>query len=321
MKAGLGRTPTPERSQKTTKRKSRGRRQFTSATRFAASGAEQFLDAQSSLIWDADPSEFDDAPRDDEVPDGYHDDEDPGLFDEDEGGPTAPRSSWVPWVRLAIFEQHGSLRFVTSLPVANRTRTESSLSHLENAWKETAQVLIEKQSVALRCRTPLDAMRALERTPMETLERSAGQGSRDRRVVLSTPFGLVPLWFFAQGRADNLFQDLEQIGRAAIATGAQTVSPKMIKTLIPNPTLNPESIRRAHGMTLVAVGRQPEIVARHRALWPLTTTGELLDDLGVVDGVGRSAAVAFLALVGAFDPPSLLLSAAVPTRPRREVTP
>lgn len=310
-----------DRGRTTTRGRHRGRGRFTAATRFAAATAGQHLDSDAPLGWDTDPSEVDDAPNDADVPADYHDDEDGGIYDGDDAGLSAPRSSWIPWVRLSIFLREGELRYSVALPEADRPGLERSLFHLGQGWEQTAKTLINTQGAALRCSTPLAALRALSPFAMSDLERSVGQGSRDRRVVLNTPFGLAPLWFFAQGRKDELFRDLERLGQAVMARRETRLTPALIEELVRNPSVKPDSIRRAHGQALLAVAHNPGIVARHRSLWPLTTTGELLDDLGIVADVGRSAAVAAMALAGAFDPPGLLIAASAHGGPRREATP
>ncbi len=307
---------------KTTDTRRRTKPRFSAATRFAAASAERHLDADSPTDWDTDPSEIDDAPPAADVPIGYHDDEDGAVYDEDgeDSDLSAPRSSWVPWVRLSIYLRDGQLMYLTELPGSDQPDLARSLFHLDRGWGTTAQTLIDTQGDALRCSTPLAALHALNPFPMSSLERSAGQGSRDRRVVVNTPFGLTPLWFFAQGRGDSLFGDLERLGRALIARQESRLSPELVTDVVRTPSVKPDSIRRAHGRALLAVAHQPAVVARHRAKWPLTTPDDLLDDLGVVARVGRSSAVASLALAGAFDPPELLIASSARSEPRREAT-
>jgi len=282
------------------------------------------VDSDSSVEWEWDPCEVDDAPDTENVPTDYHDDEDEGVYEEDRDL-RAPVSSWTPWVRLSIFVRDGQLGYTTSVPATDGLATEVSLHHLGQGWATTAQTLIGAQGNALRCATPLAALHALGPYAMEDLERSAGQGSRDRRVVVDTPFGLAPLWFFAQGRSDGLFQDLETLGRAVMARQPTRLTPAVIEEIIHNPSIKADSIRRVHAKALLALAHQPEVLARHRSLWPLTTIDALFDDLGVeATGkahLGRSGDVAVLALVGAFDPPNLLLASVARHTPRREPSP
>jgi hypothetical protein len=99
----------------------------------------------------------------------------------------------------------------------------------------------------------------------------------------------------------------------------------MIEKTVRHPSANPDTVRRIHGKALLALARQPEILAKHRSMWPLTTIDDLFDDLRVEAAgkarLGRSGSVAVLALVGAFDPPNLLLAAAANRQPRREAQP
>jgi hypothetical protein len=148
------------------------------------------------------------------------------------------------------------------------------------------------------------------------MERSGGQLSRDARVVIGTPFGLAPLWLFSQGRKDSLLRDLERLGRDVIEARPERLTAEAIDGIVRSPAVKPDTIRRAHGPALLALARRPEVLARHRSLWPLTAPEALLDDLGLDLRVGRSWPVATLALVGAFDPPGLV-AAGPPPRPRR----
>jgi hypothetical protein len=138
-------------------------------------------------------------------------------------------------------------------------------------------------------------------TGQEAIARSSGQLSRDADVIIRTHFGRSPIWFFNEGREDNFYMDLETLGAAVIGQSLDQLTKEMIIKLVPRPSVLPDSIRRNHGLALLAVARRPEIVARHRALWPLTTPEALLDDLGITAQDGRSRPVATLALVGAFD--------------------
>ena len=344
----------------------------TDAIRFAAALAEQYLDEGRTPSWQSDPSEFDDAPRDRDVPPGYRDDEDEGVFGDDERDLAPPQSSWIPWVRLSFFLRGKQLDYRVNLPEADSVELGVSLGYLEKAWDENAQMLLASMPETLCCTSPLEALHTmpvvtamrmmpvkqsvadangknkqeavkepvLDRSGMPVLdkdgnpklaivkelqmvsgqvamERSTGQYSRDRTVVIRTPFGLAPWWFFAQGRNDNLHSDLEQLGKAMIANNWTEPTRDMVEEVVRQSSIKPDSIRRTHGLTLVAVVRHPEVVARHRRLWPLTTIDDFLSDLQAhsTGSVGKSQGVATLALVGAFDPPAPTVTA---WQPRRE---
>jgi hypothetical protein len=301
--------------------KARKKGRFNATTRFAIATAERHLDVDAETPWELDPPEFDDAPRDEDVPPDYHDDEDDGLYD-DGRDLRAPTSSWIPWVRLSIFWRDGRLDYRTELPDTDSPGVGRSQFYLRRNWTTTAQTLISTQEEALRRTTPLAALHALGPYAMKDLEQSDGQGTRDRRVVIRTPFGLAPLWFFAQGRSDGLFNDLERIGRAVMKSRPKSLSKEMITETVRHPSLLPDTIIRVRGKTLIALSQHPDVLAKHRSLWPLTTPRDLLDDLGLESDesrLGRAGDVAVLALAGAFDPPDLLLAASARREPKREI--
>ena len=291
-----------------------------SAIRYAAAAAERYLDSDRPTAWADDNPIPDDAPTPDEMPEWVTDDEDDVVLGDDEAGLSAPPASWMPWVRLSIYLTGGHLTFRVHMPATDDRDIEQSLAHLTDSWTETARTLIATHSQALLSTTAASALRVMSPYPMKDLERSVGQGSRDKRVVIATPFGLAPLWFFAQGRKDDLFDDLTNLGKALLVDKPSKLTASTISDIIRHPSVQPDSIRRAHGEALLAVVHQPGVVAHHRNLWPLSTPQELLNDLGVTSKVGRSIPVATLALVGAFDKP-LQLSARSAARPQQEVKP
>jgi len=290
-----------------------------STIRYAAATAERHLASGPALDWADDKTVIDDSPTPDELPEWYPDDEDDTLLGDDESALVAPPvSSWMPWVRLSVYVADGRLSYRVHIPASDNPDIERSLRHLSDGWTATAKTLIATHPEALLCMTPLDALRAMSPDPMSKLERSAGQGSRDRRVLIATPFGLAPLWFFAQGRSDDLFNDLIRLEQTLQTGEADKLTATVISDVLRRPSVQPDSIRRAHGEALLAVAGQPGIVARYCNLWPMTTPQEFLDDLGVCSKVGRSVPVATLALIGALSPPQQL-SAKTVSRPPRVV--
>jgi len=281
------------------------------AIRYAAATAERYLDSQEPPEWTEDRSIADDAPTVDQMPEWILDNTDDTILGDDADDVKSGPASYMPWVRLSIYASGGNIAFQVHVPVTDDPGIQQSLKHLRDGWAKTAQALIATHPRALLSHTPLEALRVMGSYPMKELERSAGQGSRDKRVVIATPFGLAPLWFFAQGRKDNLFDDLVEVGAALLAERPDRLTASTISQIIRRPSVQPDSIRRAHGEALLAVVHQPDVVARHRSLWPLTTPQDLLDDLGVTSKVGRSAPVATLCLVGAFDPPRQLTARSV----------
>jgi len=276
-----------------------------STIRYAAAAAERHLASDPALDWVDDKTVTDDSPTPAELPEWYPDDEDDTLLGDNENGLMVPSmASWMPWVRLSIYEDGGNLSFRVHLPASDDPDIERSLGHLSDGWAETARTLIATHQQALGCKTLIDALCVMSPDPMKALERSAGQGSRDKRVLIATPFGLAPLWFFAQGRKDELFEDLLDIGRALRSDRLVRLTAGIIADIIRRPSVQPDSIRRAHGEALLAVANQPCVVARFRSYWPMATPQDLLDALGIHSKVGRSVPVATLALVGAFDQPS-----------------
>jgi hypothetical protein len=150
------------------------------------------------------------------------------------------------------------------------------------------------------------------------IEQSGGQLSRDVNVVVSTPFGLTPIWFLFQGRTDSLYSDLLTLGKALLTQRPEKITEKMISGTLKYPAIKPDSIRRSHGDTLLAIVHHPDVIDRHRNLWPLTTLKALREDLENASGLACSSQpVATLALVGAFSDQDPLLERASsrPSRP------
>ncbi|MDR1189700.1 MAG: hypothetical protein LBK95_19985 [Bifidobacteriaceae bacterium] len=322
---------------------------YTAADRFAASWAQDRLNPTEEADWPEDQACLDDAPSLDDLPEGSPDEDDVLLGDDDRGLPApSPSPSWLPWVRLSITLDGDRLGYMIGLPFTGDSETDERLERLAYGWSQIAETLIRSQAPALRSSSLLEAVRALppatamkwvavkgldgkvaknaegktvtelrQVTGARAIERSSGQFSRDRRVVVGTPFGLAPLWLFGQGRQDSLFRDLERIGRQVVEDKPESLTAPMIEKMARNPAVKPESIRRAHGQALLAVAHRPGVIARHRALWPLTSPDALLDDLGVTGRTGRSQPVATLALAGAFDPPGLIVARSTARPPRR----
>lgn len=288
------------------------------AIRQAAAAAERYLDANETEAQDEDEGVLDDAPLIDDLPEWVPDDENDVVLGDDERDPLPPSPSWMPWVRLSIYWSDGQLHYRVHIPPSEDPDIEFSLGILADGWAAIAQTLIRVHERALAAPSALEAVKLLSPYPMKDLERSVGQGSRDKRVVINTPFGLTPLWLFAQGRADALFSDLQLVGQMLLTEKPDKLTKQMISRIIRRPSVQPDTIRRAHGQALLAVIRHPEVVSRHRALWPLTTPEALLDDLGVEGATGRSVPVGTLALVGAFDSQAQVTARAAGRPPQRE---
>ncbi|MDR2252534.1 MAG: hypothetical protein LBD97_01505 [Bifidobacteriaceae bacterium] len=273
---------------------------YTSVMRHASAGAERHITAGVEDPWPDSPgSEFDDAPSPDDLPDWDFDDEDDLVDPDDAAPPLDP--TWLPHVRLSIFTRGGGLACRVHLTHAADKETAQWLTAIARAWAELGNQLITNQGPALRASSPLDALRALKPMSQQSLERSAGQGSRDRRVLISAPFGLAPLWFFSKAMAPRgvTFAELERLAGFVLRERPERLTEAMVSDVLRRPSIKPDSIRRNHAATLLALAHKADVWRRHRALWPLDTPDELLNDLGVRGG--RSAALATLALVGAFD--------------------
>lgn len=287
--------------------------------------------------WMTGPSERDDAPGLDKLPDWIPGDEDDPLFDDERDLPVEIRT-WQPWVWLSIYiDDDGELAHRVHVPpsVTDDPAAVASLLKIKRSWSTTATILQDTLGDALRSESTTEAalsLRLVEKTinrhgePARrvtggsALERSEGQWSRDKLEIVRTPFGQAPLWFFAQAPRSSsgssaLFEDLTLLGHAlmrgqlVVDEGRANLSKPAIEAFFSDlgrtPSIQPDSIRRGHGKALLAVFRMPSIVARHRSRWPATTPDELLDDLEVFvtrDGANdRSQAVATLALAGVFD--------------------
>ncbi len=274
------------------------------AIRSAAAAADRAIAAsvEDDQHETVDYPEVDDAPPIDDLPEWPVEDEDSPVGDDDEQDLPDMAAGWSSWVRLSIFRDAEGFRSHVELPPARDPELEYSFEYQRKAWLELGDILIRTQSAALTCTNPLDAVQALLPYKVQDLERSKGQGSRDRRVVISTPFGLAPLWFFAQGRPDTLYRDIRQLAQHLHTTGGTRLTETQISATLPNPAIKPNSIQRSHGPSLWAALANPHVVARHRALWPMTTPDLLLDDLGVVNiRQGRSEVVATLAILGGLE--------------------
>jgi hypothetical protein len=296
-------------------------RAMTVATRFAAEIAKRELDAARDPDRAKGGAEFDDGSRD--APLDYRDDEDGGLLDRDDRDLRPPVASRLPWAELAIYLDDGVLGYAIRQPAQDRADVQASYEASSQWWEKVARRLMARAGQALRCPTPLAALHALDPTVGAGRDKpETERWTRQRHDLVITPFGRVPLWFFLQGRADRLFSDLERLGRAVIAEGLTALGPETIARILPHAAIRPDSIRRSHAPTLLAIAGQPDVVSRHRALWPCTTMADLKHDLGLGGRrQGASDVAAALALAGAFDPPNLVGQWSVQYEPRREVLP
>lgn len=304
----------PARRRKVARRRNR-------VLRVSAERAQDFLAAAVSDEWPADPPEPDDAVAPDNQAEWRDFDDDELLFDNDRVL-LDPRPAWLASPKVTIYVDNGALNYQVHVQIPDVRDYADSSAALHDNWVKIARALINGVPNCLLTRTPLDALHALSpvtdvttrRTGQQVLARYQGQWSRESDEVIFTPFGPAPLWFFGVFREPSkpaLWADVEKLGCALVAGAREHISQSrkniptdMINEILPWPSIKPESISRQHGKALMAVVDHPEVVARHRSRWPLTSPDALLDDLGILaaESQGRSIPTATLALVGAFDP-------------------
>lgn len=302
-------------------------------TRIANEWAAVALNSAEVLELDPEETEVDDGPDPDDIAEGCFDNEDEPLLD-DERDPLVEVTSHHPWITAAIsVTADDDFEHAAQVPSAADPAIAKAYEQRRRDWIGTAAVVSNKQAAALRSRTLAEAAVRLEvargeggATGGAALERGEGQASRDKRVVVDTPFGPVPFWFFSGPtpnakwvRSDQeyaaLLADLADLGNALmrgefvvpehqIGLGARQIE-VVFERLGRQPVIKADSIRKSHGVALVTVMRRWDVVARHRGLWPATDEDQLLNDLGLFktsDGNNpRSHLVALLALAGVFD--------------------
>lgn len=287
--AGRGSAPGPARQN------ARTRSLTTAATRHTRAGMDEDIVALEGA-W-----EEDDAPPDDDVvelgSDGGADEPGDEQVTNEETEDPWPRSRG--WAQVSFWDAPEGLSFAVNVPRSTDPQVAVALTFQERAWQSLAAVLIQRQPRALRATTPADAYHALARTPMRELETSIGQGSRDRDVLVETPAGLLPLWFFAcKHESPELVKDLIVLADHLTAhPEVDRLTASEITTALPSPSIKPDSLRKSHGPTLVALRSLPDVLAAHRSLWPHTHWSLLQADLGM-SGRRCSVPVSVLALVG-----------------------
>jgi hypothetical protein len=218
-------------------------------------------------------------------------------------------------VRLSFFIEDDRLEYRVNVA---ETDSAEVAAIVRQVWEENAQILLNSQTEALRCTTPLAALQAMgpPQDPTAKTKRAIParyRGQNDRSVVdlVETPFGVVPFWFFGEGRDDTLFYELRDLYDMTNCNDWDSLSAGYISGIFhmhkwKNPSRSPSTLAQLHSRTLVKIVWSPEIVYHHLDLWPLTTPDLLLDDLGLVTnpktGHGRSRPVAALALAGGLNP-------------------
>lgn len=288
--------------------------------------AERLLELpEETPLAERDGAELDDAPPAEDVPELLGDrDEDPSIADDGEQDPQVRVAGFDPWVRLTIFRDPWGLAYHVEHPESADRSVEEALDLQDGHWSKLAETLISVQKDALSCSTPMEALDALRKEKKQENQRSEGQLSRDRHSVVGTPFGAVPLDFFFMGRRiagqeDSLFSDLLRVGRRLVQTEVRPVPLAELRDLLPHLPEKGLDATRHHVAALVRVLERPDIIARHRQLWPLTSTDALFDDLGFAKGrtSGRLQPAAILAILGAFEIGNPVLVRSVPPRPPR----
>lgn len=248
-------------------------------------------------------AEHDDAPSDLRVPEWQVPQEDAPILPDREFDPPDLPPGADPAVRLSItLEPDGTLSSYVDLPSSDDPVIERRLDKQYAAMTRLADKLIAVHPRALTCTTPLEALRAMQAVTKRQLWESEGQGSRDRHVVIDTPFGLAPLWLFSEGHSGTIYRDLlfvitrlgQEGRRQAVDADFHAIRPVPV-----NPS--PGSILRRNKKALNLALANPEVVAFHRGWWPNTHPENLLDDLGLVTRAERSGPLAVLVLLGALD--------------------
>lgn len=289
--------------------------------------AERVIEAPEEIqISDRPSSVIDDAPPVDEIHEWHLDDnEDPPIADDGEQDPPDRTPSWDPWIRLSIFRNRSGLGYHVAFPDTTDRVLEDKLDQEHRNWEELAGTLISLQSDALRCGTPLEALDALWAFTKAEVQRSVGQLSRDRFFVIGTPFGFVPLDFMFLGRRtpgarDTLYRDLRKAGSELIRAGSESLSAPELRRLLPH--LDDVDSTGNHVAALGKLLAKPQVVQRHRQLWPRTTTAALYDDLGVAPrSTDRSKPAGILAMLGAFEQGNPVLARGIVPPLRKVRTP
>jgi hypothetical protein len=265
-------------------------------------------------------SEQDDAPPEDEVPEWI---DDGGEDQPDEPEHEPAELGWARlYPRLSIWCGNQGLEFVVNTPRSADDRIDRSLAHQGRTWQKAGWILIHRQARALQSSDLAAAFRHLEPMSLgelglgEQQNTSASQGSRDRLVQIDTPFGLVPLWFFtSRPSSDGL---IEAICRVAgfLDEHGRWPEPTERRQLLQGSEIDDESFRKQYKPTLTMLHGHAEIVASHRARWPLTDSLALRDEIRPPPRTRWSEAAANLALVGEIFNQHPPLPTALPPLPR-----
>jgi len=284
----------------------------TKATRLA--GEEANLDLAYLADDDFDEALFpegetDDAPSIDDCPEWISDDDDDLVMNDDEQDELIGAPEWTRWVWVVFNNDDGILDYKVTLPGSSNAEIANTRRIQQQTWEEMAGNIMRRQAAALRCTTPLEALLKLVPSTKLEIELYPGQASRPEATTMlfGTPFGLVPLDFFAQGRSDDLYLRLIQLRQSVLKDGAGKLTKggqlpaSEIREVFPEASKEDKDALRKHTVMLIAALSNPAVVARHRALWPYTTAVELKHDLVGIRRNRGSDPVAWLILTGAFD--------------------
>ena len=247
--------------------------------------------------------EEDDAPLEDDVPEWIDDgaEEEPHEPDREPG-----EDGWVRlYPRLSIWRTSNGLQFVVNTPRSTNDRIDLSLAYQSHRWQKAGRILIQRQARALQSSDLAGAFRHLEPMSLGELglgeqeNTSSSQGSRERMVLVDTPFGLVPLWFFtSRPSSDGLISAICRVANFLDEHGGWP-RPTERRPLLSSSEIDEDSFLKQYKPTLTLLHGHPEILASHRARWPLTDSVSLRDEIGISTKARWSEAAANLAIVGA----------------------
>lgn len=256
------------------------------------------------------PMEDNDGVHDDDLPDGILD-----AWDDDvpelprETDPEHRQTRWSPMPHIVFWQSAGAIRWeVRPIPESmydDPLLLPNALAHAERL-ERIAAALAGIQRKALLSPTVADAVYNLVYLPKTRLADEAGvesqtasKISRDRHMILETPFGgQVPLDLFtwasrhewqARVAAIRLLDELLRDNPALSANAAGQIAAKKtgVGTAI-----------RKHVPALRSVRENPGVVAAHQRAFPQTSWEKLREDVGN-SGDNRAKPVMCLALVSA----------------------